>query len=66
MQGILNAPFSGEQYSLNFHNILAKEIGLANKAGGPEAKERGIQRTPSKTQAYISLKFCMKHIDGLR
>lgn len=39
VQGILNALFCSERYSLNFLNSHAKEADLANKAGGPKAKE---------------------------
>lgn len=36
---ILNALFCLQWYSLNSLNTGAKEVGLASKAGGPEAKE---------------------------
>lgn len=39
MHGILNMSFCLQGYSLNSLNTAAKEVGLASKAGGPEAKE---------------------------
>jgi len=39
VRGILNALFCLQWYSLNSLKTGAKEVGLASKAGGPEAKK---------------------------
>lgn len=55
--GNTECTFLGRTLRSELAEIPAKEIGLANKAGGPEAKERAIQRVAPRKQAHICHKL---------
>lgn len=63
MHSILNALFCLQWYSLNSLNTGAKEVGLASKAGGPEAKEEPFSdRLQKNVFRFATALLPMKHL----
>lgn len=65
MRSILNALLCSQRYSVNSLNAGAKEVRLASKAGGPEAKEEPFSvHLQKNVLRFATALLRVKHLCG--